>query len=96
MSEFGRTPRINAGYGRDHWGKSWSVLVGGGGIQRGAVVGATNADGTEVVDRPVDHGHVFHTILQAVGVDSMADFHIGGREFTIADPAKEPIREMLA
>jgi hypothetical protein len=31
-----------------------------------------------------------------VGVDSMADFHIGGREFTIADPAKEPIREMLA
>jgi len=96
MSEFGRTPRINAGYGRDHWGKSWSVLVGGGGIQRGAVVGATNADGTEVIDRPVDHGHVFHTILQAVGVDSMADFHIGGREFTIADPAKEPIREMLA
>jgi uncharacterized protein (DUF1501 family) len=96
MSEFGRTPRINAGYGRDHWGKSWSVLIGGGGIQRGAVVGATNADGTEVVDRPVDHGHVFHTILQAVGVDSMADFHIGGREFTIADPAKEPIREMLA
>lgn len=96
MSEFGRTPRINAGYGRDHWGKSWSVLVGGAGIQPGAVIGATSADGTEVVDRPVDHGHVFHTILQAVGVDSTADFHIGGRDHPIADPAKEPIREMLA
>ena len=96
MSEFGRTPRINAGYGRDHWGKSWSVLLGGAGIQPGAVIGATSADGTEVVDRPVDHGHVFHTILQAVGVDSTADFHVGGRDFTIADPAKEPIREMLA
>jgi hypothetical protein len=96
MSEFGRTPRINAGYGRDHWGKSWSVLVGGAGIQPGAVIGATSADGTEVIDRPVDHGHVFHTILQAIGVDSTADFHIGGRDFSIADPAKAPIREMLA
>ena len=96
MSEFGRTPRINAGYGRDHWGKSWSVLLGGAGIQPGAVIGATSADGTEVIDRPVDHGHVFHTILQGVGVDSTADFHIGGSDFTIADPAKQPIREMLA
>ncbi|MFM7076495.1 MAG: DUF1501 domain-containing protein [Planctomycetaceae bacterium] len=96
MSEFGRTPRINAGYGRDHWGKSWSVLLGGAGIQPGAVIGATSADGTEVVDRPVDHGHVFHTILQAIGVDSTADFTVGGRDYTIADPAKEPIREMLA
>ncbi len=96
MSEFGRTPRINAGYGRDHWGKAWSILLGGAGIQPGAVIGSTNPNGTEVIDRPVDHGHVFHTILQAVGVDSMADFQIGGRDFTIADPAKDPIREMLA
>lgn len=96
MSEFGRTPRINARYGRDHWGKSWSVVLGGCGIQHGAVIGATNDNGTEVVDRVVDHGHVFHTILQAVGIDSTGEFNIAGRKYPVADPAKGSIGELLA
>ncbi len=96
MSEFGRTPRINARYGRDHWGKSWSVALGGCGIQRGAVIGATSENGTEVVDRVVDHGHVFHTILQAVGIDSTGEFNIAGRKYPVADPAKGSIGELLA
>lgn len=96
MSEFGRTPRINSRYGRDHWGTAWSVLLGGCGIQPGAVIGKTNDNGTEVVDAEVDHGHLFHTILQGVGVDSESEFDIGGRTFPVADPAKGPIWEMLA
>jgi uncharacterized protein (DUF1501 family) len=96
MSEFGRTPKINARYGRDHWGTAWSVVLGGAGIQPGACIGKTNDNGTEVVDREVDHGHVFHTILQAVGVNSKGEFEIGGRQFPIADPAKGPITELLA
>lgn len=96
MSEFGRTPRINARYGRDHWGTAWSVVLGGADIQPGAVMGKTNENGTEVVDGEVDHGHVFHTILQGVGVDSESEFDIGGRPFPVADPAKGPIWELLA
>jgi uncharacterized protein (DUF1501 family) len=96
MSEFGRTPKINARYGRDHWGTAWSVVVGGCGVQRGALIGKTNANGTAVTDREVDHGHLFHTLLAAVGVDSKADFDIAGRKFPIADPAKGPIKELLA
>ncbi len=96
MSEFGRTPKINSRYGRDHWGTAWSVLLGGCGIQPGAIIGKTNENGTAVVDREVDHGHVFHTILRAVGVNSSAEFEIGGRKFPIADPSKEPVRELLA
>ncbi len=96
MSEFGRTPRINARYGRDHWGKSWSIVMGGCGIQRGGVIGSTNDNGTEVTDRVVDHGHVVHTMLQAVGVDSLSEFDISGRKFPVADPAKGPIGELLA
>jgi uncharacterized protein (DUF1501 family) len=96
MSEMGRTPRINSRYGRDHWGRAWSVLVGGAGIQRGAVVGKTSADGTEVVDGEVDHGNLFHTYLQAVGLDSKSEFVIGGRKFPLADPSKGPIAELLA
>lgn len=96
MSEFGRTPKINTRYGRDHWGKSWSVAMAGCGIQHGSVIGGTNENGTEVIDREVDHGHLFHTILQAVGIDSTSEFEIAGRTFPVADPAKSPIRELLA
>jgi hypothetical protein len=96
MSEFGRTPRINAKYGRDHWGTAWSVCLGGAGIQPGAVIGKTNANGTAVTDREVDHGHLFHTYMQAVGVDSTSDFTIAGRKYPIADPSKGPISELLA
>lgn len=95
MSEFGRTPRINARYGRDHWGNAWSICLGGAGIQPGAVIGKTNDNGTAVVDREVDHGNLFHTYLSAVGIDSADSFNIGGREFPVADPAKEPISELL-
>jgi len=96
MSEFGRTPKINARYGRDHWGTAWSVLLGGAGVQRGALIGKTNDNGTAVTDREVDHGHVFHTLLAGIGVDSKSEFEIGGRKFPLADPAKGPIKELLA
>jgi uncharacterized protein (DUF1501 family) len=96
MSEFGRTPKINVRYGRDHWGTAWSVVLGGAGIQPGAVIGKTNENGTAVVERAVDHGHVFHTILQAAGVNSGGEFEVGGRKYPIADPGKSAIQELLA
>lgn len=96
MSEFGRTPKINHTYGRDHWGTAWSVVLGGTGIQPGAVIGKTNENGTAVVEREVDHGHIFHTILQAAGVNSASEFDIAGRKFPLADPAKSAIKELLA
>jgi len=96
LSEFGRTPGINHLFGRDHWGTAWSICMGGAGIQSGAVIGATSSDGTQVTDRQVDHGHLFHTYLQAVGVDSTGSFDIEGRPMPIADPNSEPIRELLS
>jgi len=96
MSEFGRTPSINQFHGRDHWGTAWSVALGGCGIQRGAIIGKTNDNGTEVADREVDHGHLFHTYLSAIGVDSSGEFDAGGRKLPMADPAAAPITELLA
>ena len=95
LSEFGRTPHINHLFGRDHWGTAWSVLMGGARIHPGAVIGKTNDQGTAVVDREVDHGHLFHTYLQAVGIDSTKSFDIDGRPIPIADPAYAAIREIL-
>ncbi|MFO0818404.1 MAG: DUF1501 domain-containing protein [Pirellulales bacterium] len=96
LSEFGRTPNINQHYGRDHWGTAWSVLMGGCRVQPGAVIGKTNDNGTAVADRQVDHADLFHTYLQAVGVDTTGSFDIGGRAMPIADPAAKGISELLA
>ena len=95
LSEFGRTPRINQYYGRDHWSKAWSVCLAGAGVQTG-VFGRTNDHGTEVTEGQVDHGNLFHTYLQAVGVDSRGHFDVGGREVPLADPSVHPIDEILA
>ena len=94
-SEFGRTPKVNHKYGRDHWGKSFSIALGGCGIQPGGVVGATNADGTEVSDREVDGAHLFHTYMQAVGIDSQSNHALDGRSVPIGDPVAAPIKELL-
>src|SRR5439155_15691904 len=53
MGEFGRTPKLNALGGRDHWPRAGSVCLAGGGIQGGRVIGTTNAFGEVPVDRPV-------------------------------------------
>jgi len=95
MSEFGRTPAINQFYGRDHWATAWSVCMGGARLHRGAVYGKTNANGTAVVDRQIDHGQLFHTYLAAVGLDSSGTFDVGGRDLPMADPAYKPIEELF-
>ena len=95
LSEFGRTPNINLYYGRDHWSRAWSIVMAGGKVARGAVYGATNAEGTEVTEGQVDHGALFHTYLQAVGVDSNQSITVDGRELPIADPAVQPVWKVL-
>lgn len=96
LSEFGRTPRINHNLGRDHWGTAWSIVLGGCGIQAGAVLGKTNANGTAVTEREVNQGHLFHTYLTAVGLDPTSSFDIAGRPMPLADPAASAIKELLA
>jgi hypothetical protein len=96
MSEFGRTPRINQNYGRDHWGTAWSIALAGVGIKPGVVVGKTNANGTAVVDAQVNGGQLFHTYLRAVGLDPTDTYEVNGRAIQIADPAASAIGELLA
>jgi uncharacterized protein (DUF1501 family) len=96
MAEFGRTPKINDRYGRDHWSKAWSVCVGGCGIKGGAVVGKTNANGTAVTEREVNGGHLFHTYFRALGLDPTKNFYPNQRPVPIADPKAGEIEEVLA
>lgn len=94
--EMGRTPQINNLGGRDHWGKAWSVAMAGCGVKPGVVHGATNETGTEVVEDPVSHGDLFHTYLQALGIDSHRSYAIDGQTNPIADPDAAPIKAVLA
>jgi len=85
--DFGRTPRINQGAGRDHWGQCWSVVVGGAGIG-GVSYGATDKDGMRAEKDPVSVEQLYATIYTALGIDlndRNLDLHDNlGRRYYIA------------
>jgi len=68
IGDFGRTPRINARTGRDHWARCWSTVVAGGGMKGGIAVGKTNVDGTAVDSTPYSSEHLMASVLQGLGV----------------------------
>ncbi len=70
MGEFGRSPRVNARSGRDHYPKAFNAMLAGGGVSGGQVVGSTNAGGSEVTDRPVSVNDLFRTIYHTLGIDA--------------------------
>ena len=89
MGEFGRTPRINETAGRDHWARSWSVVLGGGGIPGGRVVGATNEDGTRVTTEPYSSEDLMATVCKAMGISLDTVFTASnGRPMKIANGGK--------
>jgi hypothetical protein len=68
MGEFGRTPRINAAAGRDHWGSCQSVLLAGGGVRGGRVLGASDRIGAYPAADPVDPVDVHATVYYCLGL----------------------------
>lgn len=76
--EFGRTPKISVQRGtqtgvmqpgRDHWAKSMSVLVSGGGMRTGQVVGATNSKGEYPVERVMSPNDLWASVYEHLGID---------------------------
>jgi hypothetical protein len=89
MGEFGRTPRINGDAGRDHWARSWSAVVGGGGIKGGIAVGATGPEGTEVVSEPYSSEDLMASVCKALGISLETTFQSrSGRPMKIANGGK--------
>ena len=70
MGEFGRTPRINARGGRDHYPRAFNVALAGGGIKGGQVIGETDAGGEDVTKRPVSVSDLFRTIYTTLGINA--------------------------
>ena len=88
-SEFGRTPKINATAGRDHWPKVFSVVMAGGGIKGGIAYGTSNATASEPEDNPLTVEDWATTIYDRLGI--VADKELmapGDRPIEIVDGGK--------
>jgi len=95
LSEFGRTPQINASLGRDHFASAWSVSLTGCGVRGGTVYGASDEDGHTVKEGKVGASEVFATIFQAIGIDHQKQYQVGSRPVPLTDIGIKPIREVL-
>ena len=85
MGEFGRTPKLNALAGRDHWPRAGFACLAGGGVRGGQVIGATDAHGEVPSVRPVSPPDLAFTLLKLLGVDP-------GRELTT--PSGRPVKTL--
>lgn len=96
MGEFGRTPRVNRYAGRDHWGRTFSVLFGGGGMNMGQTIGRSNWRGEHVVSRPISPEDVAATVYHHVGIDGADTWFPDrlDRPMPLIQDG-EPIRELL-
>ena len=84
--EFGRTPRINANAGRDHWGPAFTVAMGGGGIQGGRVVGRSDARAEKPDGTPYGPEELSSTMFRLLGIDPADEFYTPeGRPVKIAE-----------
>ncbi len=94
--EFGRTPRINANAGRDHWPQVGGGLIAGGGMKTGQTIGATDRQGAKIADRPVHFGEVHATLYHILGVDPNATTvrDLNGRPRYLVD-RHQPMPELI-
>src|SRR5262249_12455475 len=68
MGEFGRTPRINAQQGREHWGPCSTVVFAGGGVRGGQIFGNSDRIGAYPTENPVSPEDVLATMYQSLGI----------------------------
>jgi hypothetical protein len=80
--EFGRTPRVNGGAGRDHWPKLSMAFLAGGGMRHGQVIGSSTKYAEEAADRPVQFQEVHATLYHCLGINPQTQ--------QIIDPAGRP------
>jgi hypothetical protein len=80
--EFGRTPQINGGAGRDHWPQVSCAILAGGGMKTGQVIGSTDKTGSNAKDRPVTFGEIFATLYHNLGLNPETT--------TVTDPTGRP------
>jgi hypothetical protein len=96
IGEFGRSPRINADAGRDHWGSVMSFVMAGGGIRTGQVIGATDRTGGVPKDQPLTPGDLAATVFKVLGINPYDHWQKpGGRPTPLVDAPAAPIAGLV-
>jgi uncharacterized protein (DUF1501 family) len=96
MGEFGRTPKISAQVGRDHWPQVNCALLAGGGMKTGQVIGATDRIAGEAAARPVTFGELYATLYRNLGidVDKVTVQDLSARPQYLVEDHARPLREV--
>jgi hypothetical protein len=95
MGEFGRSPKVNPGAGRDHWNFCYSLMMAGGGIKGGYVHGSSDKIGGQPSSNPVTPADIVATIYTCLGIPFDLDLQDRlHRPFQLV-PWGSPIRELL-
>jgi hypothetical protein len=96
LGEFGRTPKISAQVGRDHWPPVNCALLAGGGMRTGQVIGATDKIAAEAVSRPVTWGELFATLYHNLGINRRATLpDLTGRPLYLVEDDAAPLPELV-
>ncbi len=97
MGEFGRTPRISAQTGRDHWPQVNCALLAGGGMRTGQVIGSTDRIAGEAASRPVTFGELYATLYRNLGIDAAHTTvtDLNGRPHYLVEDHAAPLRELV-
>jgi uncharacterized protein (DUF1501 family) len=92
LTDFGRTPHINGGAGRDHYPNVYSVALAGGGIQGGQVYGTSDGKGAYPKTQPCGPPDIHATIFQLLGISPRAEIRdMLGRAFPVSDGEVLPL-----
>ncbi len=96
-AEFGRTPMVENGDGRNHHPQAFTMWMAGGGVQGGLTYGATDDFGYRPVENPV-HMHDLHaTLLYGLGLDhERLTYRYAGRDFRLTDVHGHVVKELWA
>jgi len=92
--EFGRTPRVNAQAGRDHYPNVFSAALAGGPIKGGRAVGESDSKGAFPKTNPKSPQDVLATVYQHLGIDTEAQYLNNGRPISVL-PFGKPIDELM-
>jgi uncharacterized protein (DUF1501 family) len=86
MGEFGRTPRINAKAGRDHWPNCYSIVLAGGGIRGGTTLGSSDKLAAYPDSDPVTPADLAATLFERFRLDPAREMNdLTGRPYKLAD-----------
>jgi uncharacterized protein (DUF1501 family) len=99
LSDHGRTPKLNKanGGGRDHWSRVYSTVLAGGGIARGNVVGASDKQAGDPIDRPVSPKDLLATMYHLLGIHPHTTIpDRSGQPITLVPESNNVISELLA